>query len=312
MRAAWNEQAIGPGPAQIKSEKLPALAKAVYDKCDAIDGLKDGLIENPLRCDFDPTKDLPRCAGDTDAPGCFTGAQVEGLKKVYGGARDSQGHQLFFGATPGSEAFASAAGRGGAPRSGWETILGGMRLTDTFMKYMAFDPPAGPDWNYRMFNFDTDVRRMDSTALRINATIPDLTAVKMRGGKIVHYHGYADPGTPPTMSVNYYEAVTKNMGQKETDDFYRLFPVPGMGHCGGGPGCGDIDWLTAIVNWVEKGVAPTKMIGGHVEAGKTTRTRPICAYPSEARYVGTGSIDAAENFTCVTLDSAVRAPRLSN
>jgi feruloyl esterase len=107
------------------------------------------------------------------------------------------------------------------------------------------------------------------------------------------------------MSVNYYEAVTQIIGQKETQDFYRFFPVPGMGHCGGGPGCGNVDWLTAVVNWVEKGTAPSMVIGSHVESGKTTRTRPICAWPSEARYKGAGSIDAAENFTCVAEDRSL-------
>jgi feruloyl esterase len=91
----------------------------------------------------------------------------------------------------------------------------------------------------------------------------------------------------------------KTMGEKETKDFYRFFPVPGMFHCGGGPGCGNVDWLSAAVNWVEKGIAPSMLVGAHIENGKTTRTRPICAYPTVAKYKGSGSIDAAENFTCV-------------
>jgi feruloyl esterase len=98
--------------------------------------------------------------------------------------------------------------------------------------------------------------------------------------------------------MEYHEAAMKTMGAKETDDFYRLFLVPGMGHCQGGPGCGNVEWLTPVVEWVEKGIAPAVLIGAHVERGQTTRTRPICAYPHEARYKGAGSIDAAENFTC--------------
>ena len=158
---------------------------------------------------------------------------------------------------------------------------GGYRfgLAESFMKFMAFDPAPGPNWDYHTFNFDTDPARLAATALRIDATIPDLTAVKMRGGKIVHYHGWADPGVTPRMSVDYYEAAMKTMGESETKDFYRFFPVPGMFHCGGGPGCGDVDWLTAAVNWVEKGTAPAMLVGKHVEKGETKRTRPICAYP---------------------------------
>jgi feruloyl esterase len=186
------------------------------------------------------------------------------------------------------------------PPGGDGAAVNSFRLADTFMKFMAFDPAPGPNWDYRTFNFDTDPTRMSSVALRIDATIPDLTAVKMRGGKIVHYHGWADPGVTPEMSVNYYEAAMKTMGPAETRDFYRLFLVPGMFHCGGGPGCGNVDWLGAAANWVEKGIAPSLLVGSHIEDGRTARTRPVCAYPGVARYKGTGSIEQAENFACAT------------
>jgi feruloyl esterase len=166
------------------------------------------------------------------------------------------------------------------------------------MKYMAFDPAPGANWDYHTLDFDKDPARMVAVGLRINATIPDLTAVKARGGKIVHYHGWADPGVTARMSLDYYHAALKTMGDKETKEFYRFFPVPGMFHCGGGPGCGNADWLAAVANWVENGVAPDMIVGAHVEGGQTTRTRPICAYPAAARYKGTGSIDQAENFAC--------------
>jgi hypothetical protein len=300
MKAIWNFLAIGEGAGKINTEKLPSLAAAVYGKCDALDGLKDGLIENPLKCGFDPTKDLPRCAGDSDKPNCFTGAQIEALRKVYDGPRDSKGRQLFPGMPAGAEAMAPQ-GRNNELHSGWERMGGeSFSLSQSFMKFMAFDPAPGPGYDFHSFNFDVDSQRMTAVGLRIDATIPDLTAVKMRGGKIVHYHGWADPGVTPKMSVNYYEAAMKAMGEKETKDFYRFFPVPGMFHCGGGPGCGNVDWLTAVVNWVEKGVAPSMVTGAHVEGGKTTRTRPICAYPQVASYKGSGSIDAAENFSCLS------------
>jgi Tannase and feruloyl esterase len=298
MKAIWNQIAVGDGPGEIRTEKLPALADAVYKKCDGIDGLKDGLIENPLKCDFDPAKDLEKCAAGKDEPNCFTVAQIAGLKKVYDGVRNSAGKLLFPGMPPGGEVF--AVGRDGQKRSGWDgSLSGSFNLGDTFMKYMAFDPSPGANWDYHTYNFDTDPQRMTAVGLRINATIPDLTAVKMRGGKIIHYHGWADPGVTARMSVGYYEAAMKTMGEKETKDFYRFFPVPGMFHCGGGPGCGNADWLTAAVNWVEKGQAPDMIVGAHIEGGKTTRTRPLCPYPEQAKYKGSGSIDAAESFTCV-------------
>jgi hypothetical protein len=282
MKAIYNYQIAGTGPGQIKAEKSAVLAKAFLDKCDAFDGVKDGLAENPLKCGFDPAKDLEKCAAGSDGPSCFTDAQIAALKKIYDGVRDSKGNLLFPGLSPGGDGAAA----------------NGFGLADTFMKFMAFDPAPGPDWDYRSFNFDVDPARLHSVAMKIDATITDLTAVKMRGGKILQYHGWSDPGVSPKMSINYHDAVAKITG-KETDDFYRLFLVPGMGHCQGGPGCSNVDWLTPMVNWLEKGIAPSVLVGAHVERGQTTRTRPICAYPNEARYKGSGSIDAAENFTCM-------------
>ncbi len=281
-KSAWNYQLAGSGPASIKGPKLALLSKVFYEKCDAIDGLKDGLVESPLRCDFDPARDLPKCAGETEGADCFTAAQTAALKKIYEGPRDAIGGQLFPGMPPGGDGGVNA----------------GFQLADSFMKFMAFNPAPGPAWDYHTFNIATDLARMAPLANIIDATIPDLTAVRMRGGKIVHYHGWADPGVSPKMSINYYESVVKTVGEKETSDFYRFFPVPGMFHCQGGPGCGEVDWLAAAVNWVEKGTAPSMLIGAHVEKGETKRTRPICAYPNTARYKGSGSIDAAENFTC--------------
>ncbi len=295
-KAVYNWIQVGPGPSEIKAEKLVALEAAVYGKCDALDGLKDGLIENPLACSFDPDKDLTKCSG-TETASCFTPAQLTAIKHVYDGVRNSKGELLFPGFPVGPEAF--MPDRTGKRISGWESnLIGSFNLGDTFMKYMAFDNPTGASYDYKSFNVDNDVARMQKVGLIINATITDLTAVKARGAKIVHYHGWADPGVTSRMSVDYYEAAKKTMGEKETTDFYRFFPVPGMFHCGGGPGCGDVDWLTAVVNWVEKGVAPEMLIGGHVEGGKTTRTRPICMYPTVARYKGSGSIDEAANFGC--------------
>jgi len=281
-KSVYNYQFAGSGPGQIKADKSQTLSKAFLDKCDVLDGVKDGLVENPLKCGFDPAN-LERCTPGADGTSCFTEAQIQTLQKVYDGVRDSHGRRLFPGMPPGGDG----------------AVANGFNLGETFLKFMAFQPPAGPDWDYHTFNIDTDPARMAATSLAIDATIPDLTAVKMRGGKILHYHGWSDPGVSPKMSIEYHEAAIKTMGAKETNEFYRLFLVPGMGHCQGGPGCGNVDWLAPVVEWVEKGIAPTVLIGAHVERGQTTRTRPICAYPNEARYKGAGSIDAAENFSCV-------------
>ena len=290
MRHIWNGQAVQQGPGRIGAEKLPTLARAVYGKCDALDGLADGIIENPLRCNFDPAIDVPKCTEYKDAPDCFTAAQIASLKNVYGGVRNSSGKVLFPGQLPGAEI-------------GWAgSIVGdsvGLKLAETYIRYMAFEPPPGPGWSFKDFNFDVDPQKLAGIAGKVNATSPDLNALWKRGGKVIHYHGWADQAATALMSVHYYGAVLERFGKKETDNFYRFFPIPGMAHCRGGPGCGEVDWLTPITNWVEKGIAPDKLIGAHVENGKATRTRPLCPFPQVARYQGSGSIDEAENFTCV-------------
>jgi feruloyl esterase len=294
MRVVWNAQAQS-GPGQIAVDKLPLLANAVYKKCDSVDGLEDGLIEDPRRCAFDPARDLPKCPSHKDAPNCFTSAQVESLKKIYGGVKNSVGKQLFPGQPPGAEVL--------APKSGWDGWITGANATprarsESYMKFIFLEPLPEPAWNYEAYNFDTDPPRMVAASLKVNATNPDLRPLKRRGGKIIHYHGWADAGITALMSIDYYESVIEKLGDKETKDFYRLFLIPGMFHCSGGAGCGTVDWVTPIVDWVEKGIAPEKVIGARVEEGKTTRTRPLCPYPEVATYKGSGSIDDAGSFSC--------------
>jgi pimeloyl-ACP methyl ester carboxylesterase len=297
MRLIWNAQAQT-GPGDIANEKLPLLADAVYKKCDSVDGLQDGLIDDPRRCAFDPARDLPKCAADTDGPACFTGAQIEALKKIYGGVRDSKGKLIFPGQPLGAEVLAPAT-PAGELRSGWQGIIAGsshasLARAESYMRYLFLDPAPGPTWNFKMYDFDADPPKMAAPAAIVDAANPDLRPLKQRGGKILQYHGWADPLITPLISVNYYEAALEKMGTKETKEFYRLFMVPGMFHCAGGVGCGTVDWFTPLIDWVEKGTAPDKLIG----ARETKRTRPLCPYPEVARYKGTGSIDAAENFAC--------------
>src|SRR2546423_418303 len=194
-KSIYNYQIAGAGEGVITPAKSAALNKAFLDKCDARDGVTDGLVENPMRCGFDPTKDLVKCSGG-DAPECFTAAQIESLRKIYDGVRDSKGRLLYPGMPPG--------GDGGTNQ--------GFSLAETFMKFMAFDPAPGPTYDYHSFNVETDLPRMASVATRIDATIADLSAVKMRGGKIVHYHGWSDPGVSPKMSIEYHDAAMKTMG----------------------------------------------------------------------------------------------------
>jgi Tannase and feruloyl esterase len=300
MRGVFNQLAIGEGPGKIAANKMPALADAVYGKCDAADGLKDGLIDDPRWCNFDPTTDLKRCTANDERADCFTTPQVEGLRKLYRGMRGASG-TLYFPGQPVSAEVIAPGPRG--PASGWMGMLigepsGGFAYGESAMKHMSFRPLEA-NWDYRTLDLDRDIPRMAHLAAKTDAINPDLSGVKYRGSKIVHYHGWADALVNPAGSVMYYENVLRTMGDAETKDFYRFYPVPGMFHCRGGVGCDNVDWLGAVVNWVEKGPAPNALIGKHDEGSKTTRTRPLCPYPQVSRYKGTGSIDEAANFECL-------------
>jgi len=177
------------------------------------------------------------------------------------------------------------------------------------MRNVVFD---NPQWNFRTFHFDppargleSDVEYVDDKVGRIfNAVDPDLSAFHAHGGKLIQYHGWSDPDIPPFNSINYYESVVHRMSRnsasplRDTKEFYRLFMVPGMQHCTGGPGTPRFDALTALEQWVEQNKAPEQMLASHATNGLIDRTRPLCAYPQEAKYKGSGSTDDAANFVC--------------
>jgi feruloyl esterase len=282
--------------------KLGLLASLVYDQCDAKDGLKDGLIDDPRRCDFKPARDLPHCTAGTDQADCFTANQIAALDRIYGDVM-SQGKRLF----PGWPVGAEIAGPTG--QSGWmgEQINGPNgpgAWTNFAQNFLRFIAP----WNKGLdndpmqligrFDIDKDPPQMDELRQILDATDTDLSAFKRRGGKLVMYFGWADPQLNPKMGVEYYEQLTEKMGAS-TDDFFRLFMVPGMFHCGGGVGTGVFDTATPLVKWVESSTPPDRIEASRVVAGKVVRTRPLCNYPLVARYKGAGSIDEAVNFSCV-------------
>jgi feruloyl esterase len=292
------------GDGYLPASKVPLLANAVNKACDAIDGIEDGILNDPRRCHYDPAALL--CKG-SDAPTCLTGAQVEAVRKIWNGVRTADGDWIQPGLLPGGE-----DGPGGWAQ--WVTGTGpatgghaGLGLAG--FKYVIFDDP---NWDYRSFKFDaqkgfdSDVDFTDHKAAGIfNATDPDLRPFQANGGKLIQYHGLSDPDITPLNSIRYYEEVAavighgSNHAMRETAEFYRLFLVPGMQHCGGGPGPNTFNMLGALEQWVEKGVAPERIVASHSTGGKVDRTRPLCAYPKEARWTGSGSTDQAQNFTCV-------------
>jgi feruloyl esterase len=291
-RAYWMQGlAANPFPAA----KLEPLARNVYEQCDAKDGLKDGLIDDPRRCDFKAARDLPRCADGTDRADCFTAAQIAAVERIHSDVM-SQGKRYF----PGWPVGAEIAGPNG--QSGWigQQINGpnGPGAWTSFgQNFLRFMVPAVKGAQSD-FDIDKDPARIEEMRQILDATDTDLSAFKRRGGKLLMYFGWADPQLNPLMGVEYYEQVVEKMGAS-TGDFARLFMVPGMFHCGGGVGTGVFDTATPLVQWVEASAAPDRIEASRVVAGKVVRTRPLCMYPQVARYKGSGSIDEAANFACV-------------
>jgi feruloyl esterase len=294
-RAYWEKDlAVNPIPA----EKLPILARRVYEQCDARDGLKDGLIDDPLRCGFQPSRDLPRCAAGAGSADCFTPAQIASIERIYSDVV-IQGKRLFPGWPAGAEAIGPsgesawlgmAIDRPGRPGS-W-SFYG-----EQFLRFIAF-PKRDAVNAFAAFDPEKDPREAEWLRAILDATDPDLAAFQRRGGKLLMYFGWADPQLNARMGVEYYENVTRQTGSG-TPDFFRLFMVPGMFHCRGGIGTDTFDALTPLIRWVESGAAPAQIPASRVAGQKVVRTRPLCAYPQVARYKGSGSIDDAANFACV-------------
>ncbi|MGA3203305.1 MAG: tannase/feruloyl esterase family alpha/beta hydrolase [Bryobacteraceae bacterium] len=304
----WNQQALD-GAGGIPPAKLKLIETAALDACDAGDGVKDGVIDDPTKCHFDPA--VLTCKGEA-SDSCLTEAQVTALKKIYAGPKDSKGEQLFPGFVPGGE---TGLGGWGAWITGFSPGKSAeMGFANGFFADMLFQDAS---WDFRKMNFDHDMKLTDDKIAPIyNATNPNLKAFKDRGGKLLLYHGWSDAALPPVNTITYYESVVQKMGRKQADEFVELFMVPGMQHCGGGPGPNDFgamspaaadsdhSMMKAMEQWVEKGSAPAKIIAtkykadGNPSSG-VVRTRPLCPYPTISKYSGSGSTDDAANFSCV-------------
>jgi feruloyl esterase len=299
---SWIATHTADGKPLLTAAKLGLVSRAAIEACDANDGLKDGLIDDPRRCHFDPARLLCKDAAAGDDAACLTQGQVDAIRKVYDGAKNPRtGEQIFTGWPRGSEGFGDSAAQS------WRQYLvdpGEPSRVGLFRYFLFHDP----NWDWRTLSFDRDLAYAEQRLPFLPAVDKDLTAFKKRGNKLIVYTGWADPVVPPQDTAAYYEAVTKTMGGPEkTRDFFRFFAAPGMGHCAGGPGPNTFDALAALEQWVEKGIAPDKLIASHVTNGKVDRTRPLCTYPLVARWKGTGSSDDAANFACVAPEPA--APR---
>jgi len=277
----WIWQATHKDPAAyLTPEKLSVLHDAAVAQCDALDGVKDGVLEDPTRCKFDPKVVLCK---DADGPTCLTAPQVEAARKIYAGATNSKGVRIFSGLFPGSEL-------------GWAASAGAQPVgyaADVY-KYVVM---RDGQWDPLTLNLDRDVEKADKVVGALTAIDPDLTRL-LGHAKLIVYHGWSDAGIPPGYTVEYYKNVLAKTKIKDVRDAARLFMVPGMGHCGGGDGTSTFDMLAALDRWVVDGKAPDSIPAARTKDGVVDRRRPLCPYPQVATYKGSGSIDDASSFVC--------------
>ena len=290
----------------LTDEKIELLSKATVSACDKLDGLEDGLVTDPRLCHFKP--ETLKCNGP-DGPNCLNEGQLAVVQQIYSGAT-LNGETYAWGFPFGHEGSATgwrawisgpeAATKqaDGALAYTGKRLPSGYGLAESNMRFLAFEQDV-PGYTWRQFRFPDDLARMKTMSEILSPLDADLRPYKKLGGKLLLYHGWSDPAISANGTVGYYDAVTKAVGGKqEMDSFAKLFLVPGMHHCSGGPGPNEFDMLTPLENWVEKGQSPTSVVASHKTNGVVDRTRPLCAHPQVATYKGTGDINDAANFVC--------------
>jgi len=279
-----NQQANRTQAGVIPAAKYPAIHRAVVEQCDLLDGVKDGIIENPARCH--PRLDVLACRSE-DTIGCLTPPQIETANAIYAPAVDVQnGRTVYPAMPPGSELGWAALAGPTAPYYAMETF-----------KYLVFhDPGWAPE--KRPIGLGADVVAAERTAAPITADNPDLSAFFARGGRLIQVHGLTDPLIAPGDSVDYYTRVRAKVGEAVASRSMRLYLVPGMNHCQGGEGADTINMQAVVEAWAERTQAPTTVIASRVVNGQIQKTHLLCPYPQEAVFKGSGSPDEAASFEC--------------
>jgi feruloyl esterase len=290
MGQLWMAHATLKKPgAVLTREDLTRVGEAVMAQCDASDGVKDGILTDPRTCDFDPSK-----VQGLSAP------QIEALELAYQGAVNPRtGEQLYAGLEPGGE-----GPQPGNP--GWGMLMNGREpfaISGAVLNGLGFE---NPNWDWKTFDFDRDVELIDQKLFGVlNAVDPDLRDFKNGGGKLIVWHGWNDPGVMPQQTLEYYGDVVEFAGKTTggdgaafTDEYLRLFMLPGVGHCRGGAGPDQVDWMAALAGWVEKGTKPATITATAMRDGKVAMTRPLCPHPRVAHYKGRGDTNEAASFEC--------------
>jgi len=289
-------------PLNFTVGKFRTIGAADVAKCDALDGDVDGIIGDPRRCHFSATKDVRRCVGQSDADSCLTAAEAAAYDNGLGSPVISNGRPYFPRYPSGPEANDGFVGIF-LPYIVNKHVLApaaGLVFAEEFARYIFPFPASGNYFTVQNFNFDTEPARVGPARRVLNALSPDIAPFLHRGGKMITYTGWADPLINPYVSVGYYENVARTLGEGIGSSF-RLFMVPGMHHCSGGPGADAIDAMTSVIDWTERGIAPAAIIAHKFTPTGTlvpSFTRKLCPYPQEARYVGSG-INKATSFRCI-------------
>ena len=267
----------------IPPEKYPLIHEAALAACDGRDGAKDGVIENPRACKFDPA--VLECKGE-DSSSCLTPLQVETARLLYSDVKHpATGATLYPPLlVPGSELA-------------WGTLAGPQPFANALEAYRSL-VHTNADWDPARFDASADIDRMDKAGAVLNTVSPGLRPFFARGGKLLMYHGWNDRQVPAMSSVTYFERVLSTVGRDVAGKSIQLYMVPGMDHCQGGVGADTFDKVAAIEQWVASGSAPASIVASHATDGKIDRTRPLCPYPQIARYAGKGALDDAASFTC--------------
>jgi Tannase and feruloyl esterase len=297
IAAAWFAQGIsdGHGGSVLNAAAAQAVHKSVLEHCGAQAGVEEGLVTDPTSCKWQP--EMIACVQGSSGPDCLIAKQVAAVKRLMSPVTNSKGEVLYaYPYIPGTETQWAGWNYFGAPRAGYPPRLANLALPAQYERYLA-DEKTRDNVDPLKFDFDRGPATLARARKIYDAPSFDLRALKARGGKILLWHGLADGAIMATSSVGYYEGVSKLMGgRKQTEDFFRLFLVPGVHHGGGGPGLTEFDALTALENWVEKGQAPDKLIAWRSSNGVVERSRPVYAYPVLARYSEKGDPKQVDSF----------------
>lgn len=297
-----NSQAIYPNPEELDKPlitlaNLKLLQTEVLAQCDAVDGVKDQILNDPRDCDLDFSV-LPKCPDNSPSDDCFTSKQLEAIRAVYAGASDKQ-VEIYPGFPFGGE----------NEPEGWRPWITGpteqslalnypslqFAFGTEMFKYLVFQDPK---WDYSSYDFSNFSTTTQYASSYLDATSTDYTEFKQHGGKMIMYHGWNDPALSAYATINHYDQVKCN--DPDVNNYLRLFLLPGVLHCGDGPGPSNVDWIELVRNWVENGTAPDRVVLSKMEDEKVIMTRPVFPYPKKAIYDGKGDPNMESSFKTTT------------